>query len=348
MARMKDVADRAGVSVATVSNVLTGKRAVTPEVRENVLRAIKELDYHVNMIARGLKTQRTNTIGVVLPDVTKLFFNDVLHGMMTAASDFGYCITLLSSSYNFDTERQSIAALRGNHVDAVILDSCVNCRDAEQWGAELADSLAQSVPIVSLETTLHKERISSIRVDCKRWSGQMTQHLIDQNRRRILYISGPSQLMHEIERLEGYIMTLKRNALPVCDELIAKGDFLSHSGYSIVKQAIANGLEFDAVQASNDQAAIGAIKALKESNIQIPEKVAVTGFDNLFPSTLISPSLTTLSVPRYYMGYEAVSECVRRIETPSAAVRHAVLESPIIIRSSSVPISDTVWDLTNW
>jgi len=126
MARMKDVADRAGVSVATVSNVLTGKRAVTPEVRENVLRAIKELDYHVNMIARGLKTQRTNTIGVVLPDVTKLFFNDVLHGMMTAASDFGYCITLLSSNYNFDTERQSIAALRGNHVDAVILDSCVN------------------------------------------------------------------------------------------------------------------------------------------------------------------------------------------------------------------------------
>ena len=103
MARMKDVADRAGVSVATVSNVLTGKRAVTPEVRENVLRAIKELDYHVNMIARGLKTQRTNTIGVVLPDVTKLFFNDVLHGMMTAASDFGYCITLLSSNYNFDT-----------------------------------------------------------------------------------------------------------------------------------------------------------------------------------------------------------------------------------------------------
>ena len=169
MARMKDVADRAGVSVATVSNFLTGKRAVTPEVRENVLRAIKELDYHVNMIARGLKTQRTNTIGVVLPDVTKLFFNDVLHGMMTAASDFGYCITLLSSNYNFDTERQSIAALRGNHVDAVILDSCVNCRDAEQWGAELADSLAQSVPIVSLETTLHKERISSIRVDCKRW-----------------------------------------------------------------------------------------------------------------------------------------------------------------------------------
>ena len=206
MARMKDVADRAGVSVATVSNVLTGKRAVTPEVRENVLRAIKELDYHVNMIARGLKTQRTNTIGVVLPDVTKLFFNDVLHGMMTAASDFGYCITLLSSNYNFDTERQSIAALRGNHVDAVILDSCVNCRDVEQWGAELADSLAQSVPIVSLETTLHKERISSIRVDCKRGSGQMTQHLIDQNRRRILYISGPSQLMHEIERLEGYIL----------------------------------------------------------------------------------------------------------------------------------------------
>lgn len=348
MVKMKDVAERAGVSVATVSNVITGKRAVTPEVQKNVLQAIKDLDYHVNMVARGLKTQRTKTIGVVLPDVTKLFFNDVLHGIMTAASDYGYHITILSSNYDFDIERQQVAQLRGARVDAIILDTCVPYTEMERWASELYESVGSSIPVVIIEDDMDVSAISSIGVDCKYWSSQMTQHLIDQNRNRILYISGPISLTHERKRLEGYCSALARNGIPEDPALIANSDFLSHSSYSIVRQALASGLQFDAIQASNDQAAIGAVKALKEWNIAIPAQIAVTGFDNLFPSTLVSPSLTTLAVPRYYMGYEAVSECIRRIESPTAAARHVTLNSQIIVRSSSVPISDSVWDLENW
>ena len=174
----------------------------------------------------------------------------------------------------------------------------------------------------------------------------MTQHLIDQNRRRILYISGPSQLMHEIERLEGYIMTLKRNALPVCDELIAKGDFLSHSGYSIVKQAIANGLEFDAVQASNDQAAIGAIKAIKAHGLRIPQDIAVVGFDNLSISSMIEPALTTMRPPALQMGRMA-ARLACSADRQSFA-RENKFDVKLVIRKSSDETCTSEWELTGW
>lgn len=346
MVKMKDVAQRAGVSVATVSNVITGKRAVSPEVTKAVLDAIRELDYHVNMVARGLKTQRTNTIGVILPDVTKLFFNDVLKGIMAAARDHGYGIHILSSGFDFGQEKQMIASLRGNHVDAIILDSCVHHEEAVSWGEELAYS-GKDTPVVSLENNLG-DKVSSICIDCRYWSGQITRHLIQQGRRKIFYISGPSSLLHEQDRLEGYKQALQENGIPVRSELITSQDFLSGSAYHVVKQALEEGLEFDAVQATNDQAAIGAIKALKEAGISVPGQVAVTGFDNLFPSTLVTPAITTVHVHRYTMGYSAVEECIRRIQCPDETPAQTVLDSQLIIRGSSSDLAQTPWDLENW
>ena len=346
MVKMKDVAQRAGVSIATVSNVITGKRTVSPEVQKAVLQAISDLDYHVNMVARGLKTQRTNTIGVVLPDVTKLFFNDVLKGVMTAAAEHGYSINILSSGYDFALEKKLIATLRGNHVDAIILDSCVDFQQAESWGRELVAG-GKDIPLVSLENKL-SDGVSSICVDCFRWSSQITKHLIDQGRKKIFYISGPLSLRHEQDRLEGYKKGLRDHGIEVKEDLIVTQDFQSGSAYHAVKQVLEQGVDFDAIQASNDQAAIGAIKALMECGIQVPEKVAVTGFDNLFPSSLIDPAITTVHVRRYTMGYNAVLECIRRINDPEAKPAHEVLESRMMIRGSSSPQAKSEWDLDNW
>ncbi len=346
MVKMKDVAQRAGVSIATVSNVITGKRAVSPEVQKAVLQAISELDYHVNMVARGLKTQRTHTIGVVLPDVTKLFFNDVLKGIIAAASAHGYGIHILSSGYEFEQEKRMISTLRGNHVDAIILDSCVHYEEAEKWGRELSSG-SMDTPVVSLESCLG-DGISSLSVDCSYWSGQITRHLLDQGRRKIFYISGPPSLWHEYDRMEGYKQALEENGIPVDARLITAQDFLSDSAYHVVKQALEAGLEFDAIQASNDQAAIGAIKALKEHGVTVPGQVAVTGFDNLFPSTLVTPAITTVHVRRYTMGYSAVEECIRRIQNPEAQPVQTVLDSRLIIRGSSSDFAETAWDLDNW
>lgn len=345
MGTMKEVAAHAGVSVATVSNVITGKRTVSPEIQKKVLQAIEELDYHVNTVARNLKTQRTMNIGVLLPDATELFYNGVMRGIMAAASENGYNITMLNSDYDFRKEKQMIDTLRSNRVDAIILDSIASCDDLEQWGETLC-SIANTLPLITIMTAV-SPKISSITVDCIGTSSQLTQHLLDQGYRRICYLSGPTILAHQRDRLEGYKQTLIRNGIEVDEKLIFVQDFLSSSAYQIVQNALDEGLRFDAIQVANDQAAIGVLKALKERGIQVPQEVAITGYDGLFTGTLVSPSITTIRVPAYSLGYQAVQECLRMMQEPSpvANIRHHVLDTPLIIRGSSAYCRDAAWEL---
>ena len=345
MVTMKDVAARAGVSVATVSNVITGKRTVSAAVQKSVLQAIEELDYHVNTIARNLKIQKTMNIGVLLPDATELFYNRVLRGIMAAASEHGYNITMLNSDYDFQKEKQMVDNLRSNRVDAIILDSIADCDLIEQWGEELC-ALANTLPLITIMTSI-SPRISSITVDCIGTSSLITQHLIDQGCRRIYYLSGPTVLAHQRDRLKGYKQTLIKNGIPVDEALISVQDFVPSSAYQTVQNALDAGLKFDAIQVANDQAAIGVLKALKERGIQVPQQVAITGYDGLFTGTLVSPAITTIHVPAYTLGYEAVMECLRMMQdpTPSSDIRHHVLDTPLILRGSSSCCRDSAWEL---
>jgi DNA-binding LacI/PurR family transcriptional regulator len=126
------------------------------------------------------------------------------------------------------------------------------------------------------------------------------------------------------------------------------GAYLSESGYNVVGRALDDGICFDAVQASNDQAAIGALKMLRERGLRVPEDVAICGFDNLFPSTLVSPAITTVDVPNYDMGAVAMRELLRRIEHPDTAPKSCVLDARIIVRASTRKDAVSQWDLTNW
>jgi DNA-binding LacI/PurR family transcriptional regulator len=349
---MKDVAKHAGVSVATVSNVLTGKQAVSENIRLKVHDSIKELNYNINLIARGLKTQRTNTIGVILTDVTTIFYLDVLKGIMETAAMEQYNITIFSSNNNFETERSLVKYLYSNRVDGIILDSCVDFRKGKKWAQELAHgrtASAYSPPVVSLECRLDTRYVSSVGIDYRYWSGRITRHLIDIGRRRIFFIAGPMQIEHEHSRLEGYKEALRENGIPVLDELISReGDFFSANGYDSICTTLKNDLRFDAVQASNDQAAIGAIKAFNEFGIRVPDDVAVCGFDNVFPSTLITPAVTTISVPRRELGVLAVQEVLRRIRDPQASPSRYVVDAALVIRASTFSEARTDWNLENW
>jgi DNA-binding LacI/PurR family transcriptional regulator len=348
MIRMKDVAKHAGVSVATVSNVITGKHPVSDLIRMRVLNSMRELNYNINLVARGLKTQRTNTIGVILPDVTKLFFLDVLKGIMETAVAEKYNINIYSSNYDFETERTLVNSLHSNRVDGIILDTCVDRRMGAAWARDLSIAGIYSPPVVSIECRLDADRVSAVVVDSIYWSSRITQHLIDTGRRRIFFITGPVHIEHEYDRLEGYKETLKKNGIPVLEELIAAGNFLSGTAHDAIYGALERGIRFDAIQASNDQAAIGAIKALNEHGIAVPQDIAVCGFDNLFPSTLITPAITTISIPRYEMGVTAVREVLRRIRNKNANPSQYVLNAELIVRASSCADTQTAWNLENW
>lgn len=348
MLSMKDVAKGAGVSVATVSNVITGKRVVSDKMRDKVLAEIKSLNYQVNLVARGLKTRRTFTIGVVLPDVTKLFFLDVLKGIMDIAYKNGYRISILSSSYDFATEMANINALKSSRVDGIILDSCAAMDNYRAWAEEMLNDPINSPPVVSLENRLHPDLISSILIDNEQYSMSITQHLIDSGKRDIFFISGPVHLEHEYARLTGYRKALLHNGIPLRSEMEAGGDYLSGTGYNAVKSAYDAGIRFDAVQASSDQAAIGALKALNEMGIKVPEDTAVCGFDNLFTGTLVTPAITTVDVPRYEMGVTAMDALLRLIDDKSAKPECQYLRAYTIIRASSKKEVESQWDLENW
>ncbi len=347
MANMRDVSRRAGVSVATVSNVLTGKRAVSEKVRRKVLEAIGEMNYQVNFVARGLKTQHTNTIGVVLPGITKLFFQKVLNGILDAASSAGYRIMILNSGYDFQAERTLINSLISSCVDGIILDSCVPMSGSRAWAAELAAG-GNMPPVVSIESCLDASALSSISLDNAYYSGLITQHLIDKGRRRILYVSGPLFLEHENARFVGYLGCLEKNGIRPDPSLQTFGDYLSEAGYASVRQSLDGRTRFDAVQASSDQAAIGALKALHEAGLAVPEEISLCGFDNVFPSTLVSPAITTVDVPGYALGASAVSELLRRIGDPRSSPVCQTLTARIIVRASSDPDALSQWDLVSW
>ena len=348
MANMKDVSRHAGVSVATVSNVLTGKRAVSPQVRDRVLASIRALGYQVNPIARGLKTQRTFTIGVVLPGITKLFFQKVLNGIIGAAAGAGYRVTVMNSNYDFGTERTLVQSLVSSYVDGIILDSCAPLDAAREWAAALSAADARMPPVVSIESQMDPQALSSVSFDNALHSARVTQHLLDLGRRDILFVSGPIDLEHERARYAGYLRCLEDNDIPPRTALQAFGDYLSQSGYALVQQKLREGVQFDAVQASNDQAAIGALKALREAGLRVPGDIALCGFDNVFPGTLVAPAITTVDTPGYELGREAVRVLLSLMRKPSLAPVCRVLDAQLLIRESSQEGARSDWDLSDW
>ena len=346
MVKMKDVADRAGVSVATVSNVFTGKHYVSPEVKDRVLKAVEELNYHINLNARGLKSSKTKTLGVVLPDITKQFFNGVLRGVLDSAEHHGYRVIVLSSYFDYSVERECINSLRGSNVDGIILDSGCDWHNSDSWANELVSYEGRYTPIVSIENILDDSLISSVTIDVYYWSSKITEYLISKGKRRILYLSGPLHLKHERDRFSGYKQALKDNGLKLNDKLLITGDFSASSAYDALNSLLqSKTLKFDAIQASNDEAALGALKALKEHGVRVPEDIMLCGFDNLFAASLVEPGITTINVPRYDIGYEAANECIRHIEEPSLPPRNIVLSSQIIKRASTEVGVDSSWDI---
>lgn len=349
MVSMKDVAEKAGVSVATVSHVFSGKHYVSPEVKERVMDAVEQLNYHINLTARSLKTSKTSTIGVVLPDMTKLFFTEVMRGILETVENHGYRVMVLSSYFDFEMEKECISRLRQNNVDAIILDSCCDYQRLRDWSHELASYNGRYTPVVFLEVSADDSVVSSVSIDSFYWSYKMTQYLFSLGKEKIMYVSGPTSLRQEQDRLAGFLRAMKEKGIEVTDDMvISSDDFSSSSSYDVFSRAFGKNSKFEAIQASNDESAIGVLKNLKERGIRVPDDIIVSGFDNLFPSTLTDPAITTISVPRYEMGVEAVNECIHHIDDPSLPNRSIVLAADMMKRASTEKGIDTSWELFSW
>lgn len=346
---IKEVAREAGVSIATVSHVINNTKYVSPELSKKVRDTIKRMDYHVMPLAKGLKSGTTMTIGVIVTDLSRVFFSQLLKGIQNEANQNGYHLILFDSSDSFRKENQFLHLLEAQWVDGILLDSVCPLENTDYFASiQKLGSANKRIPIVSLERCLSDYGIDSVYVDNVKGGYLAAEHLLQSGCRRIAHIQGPPDQQLSFDRLSGYSQALRDHGLPVDPTLLLTGNFQPMGGYSETKKLLMTGALFDGVFAANDQMAIGALKACLEHGRSIPDDVKMVGFDNTFVSSLVYPALTTLDVPKYRMGQTAMQVLLRRIRQPDAPLVAEQLPISLIHRTSTNKDGDKSWDLFGW
>lgn len=325
--KMKNVAKLANVSIATVSRVFTGSDTVADETRKKVMKVIKELDYHPNVLARQLRRMKTKTIVVVVPDITNTFFSQVLRGIEVIARGNGYRVLLGDTENNIAIERKYLKALYEKYADGLILLTARMERDR-------IESLAEKYPVVLACEYLKGSNIPTVSIDNINAARRATEHLIKLGHKRIAHITGPMNVVLSRDRLKGYKQTMKTYGVEIDPLLINEGDFYYKTGYDLMLKLMSIDNPPTAIFAANDEMAIGAIKAIQSQGLKVPEDIAIVGFDNIEMSAFFSPSLTTIGQPTYKIGEKAMNLLLNLFRGKKLKKNQFVLDTKLIVRES--------------
>lgn len=320
---IRDVAARAGVSVATVSRVFNQKGPIREDTIRRVMDVASSMEYVPHAGARSLSTRSTRTIGVLLPDLHGEFFSEVIRGVDVAARQRGYHI-LVSGSHS-DAEEMSamLRALRGR-VDGLIVMS------PDIGLGPISRALAADTPVALLNCAATGRR--TIRIDNYDGSRAMTDHLLSLGHRRIAFITGPERNADAAERRRGYVEALEAVGAEAI-ELI--GDFTEDAGYGAAPAILAMTPPPTAVFAANDAMAIGALRGFREAHVRVPEDLALAGFDDIPMARYLTPPLTTVRVEIAEMGRRAVDYLVTTLESGGDGDRKQdVVATTLVIRDS--------------
>ena len=326
-ATIRDVARQAGVSVASASRALNGHRSVTPATRARVADAARALDYVPHLGARSLSTRRSNTLGVVLPDLFGEFFSEIIRGIDYAAHRRGLQILLSNMHGNPEETTAAIRAMRGR-VDGLLVLS------AQLDAAALADALPRGLPAVVLGSRVGGPRHASIVIDNREGARAAVAHLVAQGCRRIAHIAGPRDNADAIERARGFREAVAE-LLGDRDPRILAGDFGERAGADAAR-AIAADRAIDGVFSANDIMAIGCMVGLVAEGIAVPREVAIVGFDDIPIARYVTPALSTMGLGIAALGERAVERLIDAIEQPDGeAPEPERLVPHLIVRGSS-------------
>lgn len=328
MITIKDVAREAGVSTATVSRVFNNVGPVGEETRKRVRRVARHLRYAPSAMGRSLSTQRTDALGLLLPDLFGEFFSEVLRGSDQTAQRSHYHLVVSSSHNNKDEISAALAMTRGRVDGLIVMSPHI---DAET----LNENLPHTLPVVLLNCYAETNGFDALNVDNYGGAYAMVKHLLGHGHTRVAIIKGNQNNFDAAERLRGYRMAMKdgRGELDARWEL--EGDFSEGAGVEAVRDVLALSPRPTAIFACNDSMAIGALSALRDAGVQVPEDIALAGFDDIPIASYLTPSLSTVQVGIHQLG-------VKAIETLLHAVRHknthhkqqTILETKLSVRES--------------
>lgn len=334
---IKDVAKIANVSITTVSRVSNGSKGVSAKTRRRVLNAIKELGYSPSAIASGLKTRLSKSIGIAVPDTIGDFYGEVINGIESVATENGYNLIVSLNHHIIKEELEAVNFFKAKKVDGAIL---VTTSGDDDYVRSLID---EGYNIVLLDRDPHGLKIDTVKIDNFRGGHLATEYLLKLGHSAILFIQGVPYIDSSKERFNGYKRALKDNKIKFNPDFILSGDFFVESGYSSIRRYLDKyGLNFSAIFASNDQMAMGAIKALNDKGISVPDEVSVVGFDDSYISPYIIPSLTTIKQRREEMGKIAAELLLDKIsfhKKKERTPRQITIPVELIERESAIPIS---------
>ncbi len=328
---LEDIARQAGVSRSTVSRVLNDHPNVREEVRRRVLEVIRQTGYHPNAAARTLASQRSLMLGLVLPRSVSSFFSDpyfprLTQGIAQACNHYNYTLALFLVSSAEDEAKIYPRISRRGLLDGILLQS-------GQIGDQLMDRLlASNIPLVVIGRPFNPNGVSYIDVDNVNAAYNAVSHLIRLGYQRIATIAGPDNSTVSIDRKEGYTRALLERGRKVDPSLIAEGDFTEAGGYYAMQSLLP--ARPDAVFVASDAMAIGAMRAIREAGLRIPEDIAVVGFDDLPFASTTTPPLTTVRQPIAPLGFKAVEILLDLIENGVQPPRRVIMDTELVVRDS--------------
>jgi LacI family transcriptional regulator, fructose operon transcriptional repressor len=324
---IKHVAQAAGVSTATVSRVLAGKSNFSPEVRERVLAAVKELNYHPNRVARRLRSQQSSIIGLIVADIQNPFFTSVTRAVEDMASEQRLSVFLCNTDENPQKEAMYLALMRDENVAGVILAPTLQSADS------FHDSVKLDVPVVVIDRRVGDADVDSVLLDNAESAYRIVKHLLADGRCRIGAIFGINSTTGR-ERREGYVRALRDHDLEPRPELVTYVPARVEGGYGATLKLLNLAEPPDAIFTSSGLLSLGAYRALRESRLKIPDQMGFASFDETAWTSLVEPAITVIEQPTYDMGQIAAELLLKRLEDPARPARQVTLKGKLIVRQS--------------
>lgn len=328
---MHHIAKRARVSLGTVSHVINGSAGVREPLRQRVLEAIKDLGYQPSQLARGLRRDYTNIIGMIIPDITNPFFPALVRAAEDVAYSHLYRLVLCNSDNDAHKEGFYLTELQSYLPAGLLVIPAV--------GSELREQPLRNgrpTPTVCIDRKPEGWKGDIVRAGNEEGAYSAARHLIDYGHRRIATIAGPAYLTNAQERLKGFRRALKEAGLALPAEYVVHGQFDRNSGLDAALRLLRPVSRPTAIFAGNDLMAMGALLAVRELGLRCPEDVSIVGFDNLDTAELLEPSLTTVQEPVYRLGSTATELLIQRITGLEDAAKEIMLETELIRRNSVI------------
>ena len=328
-ATIEDVAALAGVSRQTVSRAINNKGEISQATKEKVLAAVKELGYQPNRLAQGMVTQRTRTVGLVVPDITNLFFPEVARGVQDAGRLRDYNVLLCNTDDKPEEEIQTMYSLAAQRVDGIIT------MGSKASVKELTTFANTFRPIVMINRFFEHPHVTVVDVDNFRGAVLAVNHLIDLGHVNIGMLANKDFTRSQLRRVQGYKQALQDHNLAINEAYILDAPPTLQGGYSALAELVKQHPEITAVFTYNDLMALGAIRAAYDLGKHVPTDIAIIGFDDIGMAAMFTPSLSSVRVDKYAIGQKAMSRILYMLDHPHDAYDTIHMEVALVVRESS-------------